>query len=114
MTLFTDKGPALSGKKTATFRADDVAAGEAFRKAYESKLNVVLAEDMPWEKSESLITLMSHMNSPGKDPREFVPDMDPALVKVLRKAIERDPRERYQTAGEMRDAFKSLAREIAS
>ena len=61
MTLFTDKGPALSGNKTATLRADDVAAGQDFRKAYESMLNVVHAEDMPWEKSaDGLIKHLVH------------------------------------------------------
>jgi quercetin dioxygenase-like cupin family protein len=61
MTLFTDKGPALSGNKSATFRADDIAAGQDFRKAYESMLNVVHAEDMPWEKSaDGLIKHLVH------------------------------------------------------
>src|SRR5262245_26101930 len=50
MPTFTEHDPAHSGKKTASFRADDVAAGHEFRKAYESRLNVVAAEDMPWEK----------------------------------------------------------------
>jgi len=94
--------PELIKRTTTDHRVDLFALGVT---AYEAFTN-----NMPWEKSESLITLMSHMNSPGKDPREFVPDMDADLVKVLRRGIERDPRERFQTAGAMRDAFKSLPR----
>jgi serine/threonine protein kinase len=52
--------------------------------------------------------MLNHMNSPGKDPREFNPDIDDDLLAVLVKAIERDPRDRYQTALEFRDALKAL------
>ena len=60
-TVFTDKGPALSGTKTATFRADEVRQSLEFRKQYESRTNVVLAEDMPWEHSaDGLIKHLVH------------------------------------------------------
>ena len=60
-TVFTDKGPALSGTKTATIRADEVKQSQEFRKAYESMTNVVLAEDMPWENSaDGLIKHLVH------------------------------------------------------
>ena len=35
---------------------------------------------------------------PGKDPREFKPDLDPAIQRFLIKAIDRNPQERFQTA----------------
>ena len=60
-TVFTDKGPALSGTKTATFRADEARQSLEFRKQYESRTNVVLAEDMPWEHSaDGLIKHLVH------------------------------------------------------
>src|SRR3954468_8243103 len=40
-TEFTDKGPSLSGSKTATFRADEARQSQEFRKQYESRTNVV-------------------------------------------------------------------------
>jgi serine/threonine protein kinase len=92
--------PELIKRTTTDHRVDLFALGVT---AYEMFTN-----NLPWEKSESLITLMSHMNSPGKDPREFVPSMDAALAKVLMKAIERDPSQRFQTAAQFRDAFKAL------
>ena len=61
MTSFQDRGPSFSGNKTCNFRADDVKASADFRQAYESKLNVVKAEDMPWEKCpDGLIKHLVH------------------------------------------------------
>jgi quercetin dioxygenase-like cupin family protein len=61
MTLFTDRRPALSGSKTASYRAEEAQASQEFRKAYESKSNVVLAEDMPWEHcADGLIKHLVH------------------------------------------------------
>jgi serine/threonine protein kinase len=64
--------------------------------------------EVPWEKSQSIQTLQSHLNSPGKDPRDFVPDLDESVAALLNKAIEREPRDRFQTAAEFREALKSL------
>lgn len=66
---------------------------------------------LPWEKSESLMTLMSHMNSPGKDPREFRPDLDKPVAELLIKAIQRDPAARFQSAIQFRDALKALPKQ---
>ena len=61
MTLFTDRRPALSGSKSATYRTEEAKASQEFRKAYESKSNVVLAEDMPWEHcADGLIKHLVH------------------------------------------------------
>jgi serine/threonine protein kinase len=92
--------PELIKRTTTDHRVDLFALGVT---AYE-----LFTNNLPWEKSESLMTLMSHMNSPGKDPRDFVPDMDEYLAEVLIKAIERDPRERFQSAAEFREALKAL------
>ena len=58
---FTDRDASLSGSKTATFRAEDVARSAEFRKQYESMLNVVSPEDMPFERSaDGLIKHLVH------------------------------------------------------
>ena len=64
--------------------------------------------DLPWEKAESMQTLLSHINSPGRDPREHRPDLDKPTAKFLIKAIERDPDKRFQTAAEFREALEAL------
>jgi serine/threonine protein kinase len=94
--------PELIKRVTTDHRVDLFALGVT---AYEAFTN-----QLPWEKSQSLQTLMSHMNSPGKDPREHRPDLDDNLAELLIKAIERDPRDRYQSAAAFREALKMLPR----
>jgi quercetin dioxygenase-like cupin family protein len=58
---FTEREPSLSGDKTCSFRADDVSGSQDFRTRYESRLNVVQAEDMPWERAaDGLIKHLVH------------------------------------------------------
>jgi serine/threonine protein kinase len=64
--------------------------------------------ELPWERAQSIQTLQSHLNSPGKDPRDFVHDLDDFIVAFLNKSIEREPRDRFQSAAEFRDALKEL------
>lgn len=64
--------------------------------------------ELPWEKAESMQTLLNHMNSPGKDPREFVPKMDKRTAAFLMKAIEREQGRRFQSAADFREALKNL------
>lgn len=92
--------PELIKRTTTDHRVDLFALGVT---AYE-----VFTGQLPWEKSASLQTLLSHLNNPGKDPREFKPDIDDRLRRFLLKAIERDPRDRFQTADEFRDALRTL------
>jgi eukaryotic-like serine/threonine-protein kinase len=66
---------------------------------------------LPWEGAQSLQTMLSHLNSPPRDPRELVPDMNEPLREFLLKAVERDPRDRFQTATAFRDALRSLPRQ---
>jgi serine/threonine protein kinase len=95
--------PELIKRVTTDHRVDMFALGVT---AYEMFTN-----NLPWEKSQSLQTLLSHLNQRGKSPREFQPDLDDDIVRVLTKAIERDPRDRYQNPAEMRDALKALPKQ---
>ena len=52
--------------------------------------------------------LLSHMNSPGRDPRDVKKSVDAATAKFLNKAIEREPGKRYQNPAEFRDALQAL------
>jgi serine/threonine protein kinase len=63
---------------------------------------------LPWDKAESMQTLLNHMNSPGRDPHDFRPDLDKRVAAVLTKSVAREPKERFQTAVAFREALKSL------
>lgn len=62
----------------------------------------------PWEKATSMETLVNHMRNPGRDPRDHRPELDEATVAFLRKSIERDPRDRFQTVAQFREALLRL------
>ena len=92
--------PELIRRVTTDQRVDLFALGVT---AYET-----FTGSLPWEKTESLQTLLSHMNSPGKDPRTFRPNMDKPTAQFLLKAVERDPNGRFQSATEFREVLQRL------
>lgn len=95
--------PEIIRRVTTDRRVDLFALGVT---AYET-----FTGQLPWEKTASLQTLLSHLNTPGKDPGEARPDLDKATVRFLKKAVERDPRERFQTAAQFRDALQALPKQ---
>lgn len=95
--------PELIKRVTTDLRVDMFALGVT---AYE-----LFTTTLPWEKTQSLQVLLSHLNTPGKDAREFRPDLDDATHKFLMKAVERDPSRRFQNPGEFRDALKALPKQ---
>ena len=92
--------PELIKRTTTDNRVDLFAMGVT---AYE-----VFTGALPWEKAESLQTLLSHMNSPGRNPYDFRPDLDERTARLVIKAVERNPADRFQSAEEFRDALKLL------
>jgi serine/threonine protein kinase len=92
--------PELIKRTPTDHRVDLFALGVT---AYE-----VFTGHLPWDKGESRKTLESHMNIPGRDPREYKPDMDEAVAEVLIKSIERNPADRYRTAEDFAEALRAL------
>jgi serine/threonine protein kinase len=95
--------PELIKRQSTDKRVDLFALGVT---AYE-----VFTNGLPWEGAQSLQTMLAHVNNTGKDPKELNPDLDDRLVAVIKKSIERDPRDRYQTASEFKEALRSLPRQ---
>jgi serine/threonine protein kinase len=93
--------PELIKRQTTDHRVDLFALGVT---AYE-----VFTGDLPWERAQSLETVMSHLNSPGQDPRKLHPEIDDQVATFLLKAVERDPNKRFQTAKAFRDALQAMA-----
>jgi serine/threonine protein kinase len=95
--------PEVIRRSTTDHRVDMFALGVT---AYE-----VFTHTLPWEKAQSLQTLLSHMNSAGKNPQELRPDLDQPTRAFLLRGIERDANLRYQTPAEFRDALKRLPKQ---
>jgi serine/threonine protein kinase len=95
--------PELIKRTTTDHRVDLFALGVT---AFE-----VFSGSLPWEKSESLQTMLSHMNNPPHDPRDFRPELDERTAQVLLKSIQRKPEDRYQSAAEFRDALRQLPKQ---
>jgi serine/threonine protein kinase len=92
--------PELIKRVTTDHRVDMFALGVT---AYE-----VFTGELPWERTQSLQTLLSHLNSPGRDPREKRADLDDATAEFLIKAVEREPGKRFQNPAEFREAIQEL------
>jgi serine/threonine protein kinase len=92
--------PELIKRQTTDHRVDMFALGVT---AYE-----MFTGELPWERDASLQTLLSHMNSPGRDPLEFRADLDKKTAAFLVKAVARNPDERFQNAAQFREALGEL------
>jgi eukaryotic-like serine/threonine-protein kinase len=95
--------PEIIRRSATDSRVDMFALGVT---AYE-----VFTSALPWEKAQSLQTLLSHMNSPGRDPKELIPDIDKPTRAFLMRAIERDRDARYQNPEQFREAMRNLPKQ---
>lgn len=71
----------------------------------------VFTGQVPWERAASVLILLNLMKNPGRDPREIKPDLDAKTAAFLMKSIERDPRQRFQSARAFRDSLQELGNE---
>jgi serine/threonine protein kinase len=96
--------PELIARRRTDHRVDLFALGVT---AYE-----LFTAGLPWEKARgSMEVLRKHLAIPGRGPRDLRPDLDEATTRLLVKAIERDPDQRFQTAAAFREALKGLPKQ---
>jgi eukaryotic-like serine/threonine-protein kinase len=103
------------GNRTGTL--DYLAPEVMFRSATDHRVDLfalgvtateLITGKLPWERQEnSEKTIRMRMNSPPRNPKDLMPSLDPALAKILLKAVSRDPKERFPSAGAFRDAVKA-------
>jgi serine/threonine protein kinase len=92
--------PELIKRQTTDHRIDLFALGVT---AYET-----FTGNLPWEKGDSIQVVQRHVNTPGRNPKEFRPDLDDRTVRFLIKAVERHPDDRFRSAADFRDGLKAL------
>ena len=74
----------------------------------------VLAGRKPFE-SETMHTVLFQVLDKDPEPlRTLVPDLPIPVVKVVEKALAKDPAGRFQNAGEMRNALRAARRAVAA
>lgn len=67
-----------------------------------------LTGSLPWDATASIQAMLDHLNNPGRDPRDYKPDMDDKTARLLLKGVERNPSLRFQTIRHFIDALKEL------
>lgn len=93
--------PEIIRRQTTDHRVDLFALGVTAFEVYTGVL--------PWERSQdSQQSLQKRMNSPPRDPRDVWPEIPDNIRTFLIKAVERDPKDRFQTAAEFRQAVLAL------
>jgi len=68
-----------------------------------------LTGESPFRRDTEVATLYAHLNEPPPAPSSRRPELPTALDVVVGRAMAKDPRERYQTAGELAAATRSAA-----
>ncbi len=68
----------------------------------------MLTGELPFKHGNLGALLLAHLNQPPPDPREVVPDLPGDAAHAIRRAMAKNPNERYATAGEFGAALGLL------
>lgn len=66
----------------------------------------MLTKKVPFNGTSSISIALKHLQEPVPDPRIYNPAIPEALRQVLLRALDKDPKKRYQTAAEMKHALQ--------
>ncbi|MBA4602906.1 protein kinase domain-containing protein [Thermoactinomyces mirandus] len=66
----------------------------------------MLTKKVPFNGDSSISIALKHLQEPVPDPRIYNPNIPEALRQVMLRALDKDPKKRYQTAAEMKYALQ--------
>jgi serine/threonine protein kinase len=66
---------------------------------------------LPWEGMQSLQAVMNHINKPPVHPKEYRKDLDEELVKFILKSVDPNPKLRFQTCKDFKEALQKLPKQ---
>ena len=66
----------------------------------------------PFQADTPMAVVIKQINDPLPRPTQFVPDLPKVVENILLKALAKDPKNRYQTMGELAIAFERLILEF--
>ncbi len=95
---------------TAHYISPEQAQGKELSSASDIySLGIVLYEaatgELPYDGPDAVSVALKQVNDTPKAPREINPAIDPALEAIIMKAMAKDPRGRFATARDMRQAL---------
>jgi serine/threonine protein kinase/Flp pilus assembly protein TadD len=74
----------------------------------------MLTGTLPFQGASQVALLYEIVHTRPPAVRKVRPDLPPALERVLDKALEKDPEQRYQSAGELWKDLKDISRQLES
>lgn len=103
---------------TPSYMSPEQAMGQAGDKRVDIyALGVLLFQmttgQLPYTADTPLAVIMKHVNETTPAPVSFNPDVPIGLQDIILKAMEKDPDNRYQTAGDMAKDLRALQRRSA-
>ncbi|MBX3442271.1 MAG: serine/threonine protein kinase [Planctomyces sp.] len=74
----------------------------------------MFAKQLPWktEGVDSFDSVVQHINTPPKDIRKFVPELDEQIAAAIMKGLAHEPRDRWPSARKMTDQFISAGKRL--
>ena len=63
---------------------------------------------LPFDADDFGVLLLQQVKKTPKPPSELAPEVSPALEQVILKALQKEPQNRFATAGEMADALQAV------
>ncbi|MBN1966458.1 MAG: protein kinase [Anaerolineae bacterium] len=114
LTRMAELGSSLTGSQaigTPSYMSPEQSQGAAVDTRTDIyALGILLYELMtgsvPFHADTPLALLFKHVTQSPPAPRAQCPDLDPAIEKVILKALAKQPDDRYQTAGAMVEALQ--------
>ncbi len=109
MPSLTNAGSFLGTAEYAS--PEQVSAGELDARSDNYSLGIILYElltgTVPFTGPNPFAVMSKHLNQPVPSIRKIRPDLSPALEFVVKKALAKNPKDRYQSATEMADDLKA-------
>jgi serine/threonine protein kinase len=100
------------GIGTVEYMAPEQALGQADARGDIYSLGIVLYQlltgQVPYSGSTPFQTLQKHSSEPLPDPRTFNPTLPDEAISVLKTALEKDPKDRFQSAQALGRAAQQL------
>lgn len=72
----------------------------------------VFTSQLPWERTPSSEeNFRRRLNTPPRNPKELNPKLDDDVVKLVLKAISKDPQDRFNSARQFKESLEGLSRQ---